>query len=170
MMQTSPQPNTSATVPAGAAATAAPSPTPAKDLVNKLLGIMTELTEVMEEEMPIIQSRNFSKIDHFIRRKQELTLDYQSMMKVFTENKPLITSLGQEYMTQLRDSGKKLDEVTQKNATALKYAHNATEHLLKVVINEIRKDLHKESGYSGRGLLALAESHQARPISVNQRV
>lgn len=152
-----------------APSTAAPADS-AKELINRLLGIMTELSEVMEEETPIIQARNYSNQDIFIRRKHELTQDYQSMMQLFAQNQNLLGSLSKDDVAQLRSSGKKLDEVTEKNANALRFAHHASEHLLKVVINEIRKDLHKESGYSGRGVMALAEAHQARPISVSQRI
>lgn len=165
MMQQAAQPNPIA---AAVAATAPASNT--KELMNRLLSVMTELSQVMEEELPIIEARNYDNQDIFIRRKQELTLDYQSMIKVLAENKPLLTSLSQDDVSQLRSSGKKLDEVTQKNAAALRFAHHASEHLLKAVINEIRKDLHKESGYSGRGVMAMAEAQKARPISVNQRV
>ncbi len=138
-----------------------------KEFVNKLLGIMTELGQVMEEEMPLIEARHYSKQDPFIRRKQELTLDYQSAMNMLAQHHAL---LGKDDVAALRSTGKKLDDTTQKNATALRFAHHATENLLKVVIHEIRKDLHKESGYSGRGIMTLAEAQQARPISINQRV
>lgn len=151
----------------------APIATPAvnaKELTNRLLGLMTELSEVMDEETPIIQARDYSRQDIYIRRKHELTLDYQSMMNLLAQNQNLLGSLSKDDVTQLRVSGKKLEEATEKNASALRFAHHASEHLLKVVINEIRKDLHKESGYSGRGVMALAEAQQARPISVSQRI
>lgn len=167
MMQTSPQQQ--APIPP-AAAMAAIQATGAKDLVDKLVMLMGELSQVMVDEMPIIQARDFTNQEHLMRRKQELTMDYQSTLKVFEQNKNLLSLLSKEDVMRLRESGKKLDDVTEKNAIALRVAHHATEHLLKVVISEIRKDLHKESGYSGRGVMALAESHQARPISFNQRV
>ncbi len=167
MMQTATPQNT-ATQPA--AAMAATQATGAKDLVNKLLTLMGELSQVMLDEMPIIESRDYTNKEHLMRRKQELTMDYQSTLKVFEQNQSLLTQLSKEDIAKLRESGKILDDVTEKNAIALRVAHHATEHLLRVVINEIRKDLHKESGYSGRGVMALAESHHARPISINQRI
>lgn len=142
----------------------------AQEMVHRLLGIMNELTQIMVDEIPMIEQPGLSKRNFLLERKQELTLDYQSVMKVFSENQDLLKGLSQENVSQLRSSGKKLDEVTEKNAKALRFAHHANEHLLKVVINQIRKDMYKESGYSGRGVLALAESHQARPISVNQKI
>lgn len=165
MMQPSPQSQPIVPPPSPAAPATSP-----KELMNRLLGIMDELSQVMIEEIPIIVARNYTNQDNFIKRKQDLTLDYQSMIKVLAQNQALLGGLSKDDVTRLRESGKKLDEVTEKNATALRSAHHATEHLLKVVINEIRKDLHKESGYSGRGIMTLAESQHARPISVNQRV
>lgn len=167
MMQTSPQHQST---PIAAAISVGAAAANAKELTNRLLGIMTELCQVMEEETPIIEARNYNNQEVFIRRKQELTLDYQSMMKMFAQNQSLKESLSKDDVIQLRSSGKKLDELAQKNAAALRYAHHASENLLRVVINEIRKDLHKESGYSGRGVMAMAEADRARPISVNQKV
>jgi hypothetical protein len=142
----------------------------AKSLADKLLAIIEELSHVMEEETPVILARDYSHQDLFIKRKQELTMDYQSVMKVFSEKQSLLSNLDKDRISQLRSSGQKLDGLTAKNADALRLAHHASEHLLKVVINEIRKDLHKASGYSGRGVMALAEAQQARPVSINQRV
>ncbi|MBY0428379.1 MAG: hypothetical protein K2Q32_04080 [Alphaproteobacteria bacterium] len=167
MMQAAPQPQQTP-IPAAVAATAA---TPnAKDLMNRLLSTMDALSQVIEEETPIIEAREYNKQDVFIRRKQELTLDYQSMLNVLSQNQSLLTSLSKDDIAQLRSSGKKLDELAHKNATIIRSAHHASEQVLKIVINEIRKDLHKESGYSGRGVMAMAEAHKARPISINQRV
>ncbi len=167
MMQTAPQ--SQPIVPPPSAAPAIPEAS-ARELMNRLLSIMDELIQVMTEETPIIASHNYTNQDSFLKRKQELTLDYQSVMKVLAQNQTLLGSLSKDDITRLRESGKKLDDVTEKNATTLRLAHHATEHLLKVVINEIRKDLHKESGYSGRGIMAMAEAQCARPISINQRV
>lgn len=142
----------------------------AKELAKRILLIIAELSKVMEEETPILLARDYSKQDNYLRRKQELTLDYQSALKVLIENKTLFACLSKEDVLQLRTEGKKLDELTAKNADALRVAHHANEHFLKVVINEMRRDLHKESGYSGRGVLALAEASKARPVSFNQRI
>lgn len=142
----------------------------AKELAKRILMIIAELSKVMEEETPILLARDYSKQDNYLRRKQELTLDYQSALKVLVENKTLFACLSKEDVQQLRTEGKKLDALTEKNADALRFAHHANEHFLKVVINEMRRDLHKESGYSQRGVLALAEASKARPVSFNQRV
>ncbi len=142
----------------------------ARELAKKLFNIIHELSNVMEEETPILLARDYSKQEVYLHRKQELTMDYQSTMKVFAENKALLECLPKEEALQLRTSGKKLDEVTQKNADALRFAHHANEHFLKYIINDIRKDLHKESGYSVRGVLALAEAQKSRPVSINQRI
>ncbi|MDX1922762.1 MAG: hypothetical protein SFW65_06510 [Alphaproteobacteria bacterium] len=160
IQQPDPPPQPAATMPIAAA----------RELAKKLFNIINELSNVMEEETPILLARDYSKQELYLRRKQELTMDYQSTMKVFIENKVLLESLPKEESLQLRSSGKKLEEVTQKNADALRFAHHANEHFLKYIINDIRKDLHKESGYSVRGVLALAEAQRSRPVSVNQRI
>ncbi|NDE90998.1 MAG: hypothetical protein EB059_07675 [Alphaproteobacteria bacterium] len=160
--------NRPSTQPAAAAET--PAKTLEKAYVKQLLGIMAELSSIMEEETPIIEARQFSKDSEFLKRKQELTLDYQSVMNVMIENQDLLKSLSKDETAQLRTAGQKLDMITEKNANALRAAHHSTEHLLKVVISEIRRDMHKASGYSGRGTMALAEAATARPVSINQRV
>lgn len=145
-------------------------PAPLPSLAQKLLGIVEELTKVMEAETPLIREREYDRQAPLVKRKQELSLDYQAALKTLAENPSLLSGMSVEQKALLKSSGRKLDEVSRENAEAIRLAHIATERLLSVIMNEIRRDMHAEGGYSQRGMLAAAESAKARPMAYNQRV
>lgn len=143
---------------------------PLTGMAATLMAIVSELTAVMEMEIPLIKERDYAKQGLLIRRKQELTQDYQNAMKAIADNPSLLAGLTPQQKATLKESGKKLDEVSQRNAEAIRLAHIATEHFLKAIMEEVRKDMHRNSGYSGRGMLAMAEAVRAQPVAINQRI
>lgn len=152
---------------------AAKAPVPSTTLppmAQRIFAIVDELIKVIEAETPHIRTRNYSAQAPLLKRKQELTLDYQSALAAVGENPALLSGLGAEHKAALKSAGKKLDDVSRDNAEALRLAHASTERLLSVIMNEVRKEIHNQGGYSQRGMLSAAESARARPVAYNQRV
>lgn len=147
-------------------ATTAPLPS----FAQKLLLIVEELTRLMDIETPLIKSREYEKHPELIARKQELSMDYQSALKAVADNPSLMAGLSPEQKLAMKESGKKLDIASRANAEAIHLAHIATERLLQAVMDEVRRDLHNQGGYSQRGMLAAAESAKSRPVAYSQRI
>jgi flagellar biosynthesis/type III secretory pathway chaperone len=138
-------------------------------LTQKLMGIAQELTRIMEEETPLIAAGHFARQSELVKRKQELTLDYQAILKCFTENPASLSSLNDAQKKSLRATGQELDAATRKNGEALKSAYQVGERLMQAVMEEIRRDMLQDGGYSKRGVMAGYESHKAKPVSFNER-
>lgn len=143
---------------------------PMPSFAQKLLLIVEELTRLMDIETPLIRSREYDKHPELIARKQELSMDYQSALKAVADNPSLMAGLTTEQKLAMKESGKKLDIASRANAEAIRLAHIATERLLQAVMDEVRKDLHNQGGYSQRGMLAAAESAKSRPVAYSQRI
>lgn len=137
---------------------------------GKLMVIIDELTKVFAEENMLLDQRDFSRQVDFSRRKDHLSTAYQAALKELHDHETLKASLSEEERIALRGAGAALDKMAEYNAQALRMAHKATERLLHVVMDEVRREVHRESGYSIRGHLAAAESARSRPVAFNQRV
>lgn len=138
-------------------------------LSQKLIFIVSDLTTVLEEETGLVEKRHYASYAELLRRKQELTLSYQHSLKAFGEGTPK-DSLSAEERDRLINAGKKLEAVTQRNAEVLRIAEASSARLMHGMMEEIRKEVQKESNYSRQAVLSAAEKGAMRPIAVNRRV
>lgn len=147
------------------------SATPAlPSMPHKLMVIIDELTKLMEEETPLIEARDFTRHVELLRRKQELTLDYQAALKVIAENPATLEGLSQTERGIMRGAGERLDHVTRRNAEVLNFAARASERLMHAIMEEVRRELQSEGGYASNGLLTLQQASKAKPVAFNERV
>ena len=137
---------------------------------HKLMVIIDELTRILEEETPMIQARDFSRHSELLRRKQELTLDYQASLKVIAENPAALEGLSTAERSIIRGAGERLDQVSRRNAEVLNFAAKSSERLMHAIMDEVRRALQNEGGYARNGLLALQQSAKAQPVAFNERV
>jgi hypothetical protein len=149
---------------------APPAPGMLPHTTQRLMAIMEELTALMQEEAPLITERNSARHAELVKRKQELMMDYQAAIKMMSDNPQMMASLPVAERARLKQAGATLDEVSRDNAKAIRVAYQATERLLAVIMEETRKDLHKESGYSGNAVFSMAEKPKAPPVAYSQRV
>ncbi|MBI3419078.1 MAG: hypothetical protein HY053_02965 [Proteobacteria bacterium] len=138
-------------------------------LSGKLLLIVSDLSGVLEDEVGLLEKRDYGRHPEILRRKQELTLNYQNSLKALGEG-PGKSTLNPQERESLTIAGQKLEAVTQRNAEALRLAEASTDRLLQTMMEEIRKELHKESNYSSQAVLSAAEKGVMRPIAVNRKV
>lgn len=145
-----------------------PSPDmPLPHITSKLMTIMDEMIRLMEEEIPLVRHQKYEQQNAIIRRKQELTLDYHATLQSLAAKK---NSLSPEERATLQARGTELEKTAMRNAEAVRLAHHATDRLLQVMMNEIRKDQYAAGGYSQQGNMKGAESDRSRPLACNQRV
>src|ERR1043166_9743292 len=137
---------------------------------HKLMVIIDELTRILEEETPMIQARDFSRHSELLRRKQELTPDYQASLKVIAENPAALEGLSTAERSIIRGAGERLDQVSRRNAEVLNFAAKSSERLMHAIMDEVRRALQNEGGYARKGLLVLQQSAKAQPVAFNESV
>lgn len=136
-------------------------------VTQKLMHIMDELTQLMEAEIPLIEKCNYDAQNLLIKRKHELTLDYNATLQSLAQ---ATDKLDAGARAALKSKGKALDALAHRNAEAIRLAHSATDRLLQVMMHEIRKDLGRNSGYSAHGNIAAAEKATSQPVACNRSV
>jgi flagellar biosynthesis/type III secretory pathway chaperone len=137
---------------------------------EKLMVIVESLRQVMEEEIGLVEKFKYNNEAEILRRKQELSLTYQATLKSLHDN-PQKEALMQNGMRDLLTAaGKKLAETASRNARALQIAQASTGRLLQVMMDEIRRNLHADGGYSKQAVLTAAQKSTSIPVAVSQRV
>lgn len=135
-------------------------------LTRQLMQIMDEMTALLEHEIELVRQHATAELAGVLRRKQELTMDYEAALKCLAEN---YKSMPEGEKTELKAKGKTMDATARRNAEVVATAHHATERLLQVVMDEIRKDLMKNSGYAPSGYLAMASKPVSQPVAISHK-
>ena len=138
-------------------------------LTQKLLEIVGELTTILEEEATLLKLRDSKRMAVATKRKQELVVDYQTALRFLSENITLARMIPEQDRAKLKEKSDYVRELAEKHAEAIRIAHSSTDRLLGAVMDETRKNLHNQSGYSQRGHLAAAGRDTSRPAMLNQQ-
>lgn len=146
-----------------------PQPSASPD-AGKILHIVAELEKVMEEEISLLAKRVYGGQPHILRRKQELNLHYQAVLKGMASHPDRKNLFKPAEREKLAAAGKRLEAVTRKNAEAIRLAQACSERLLQSMMDSIRSEMKRESGYSRDAVLIMAQRNAAPPIALNQRV
>jgi flagellar biosynthesis/type III secretory pathway chaperone len=143
---------------------------PAGSHAAKILTLMDGLASALEDEITLLEKHEYSRHGEILKRKQELTLNYQASLKAIAENPEKATLLSPEERATLQSKGKILEAVTQRNAKAIRIAQAVSERLLGSMMNEVRKEVHKESSYSSSAVLTARQKEVMRPVAYSKRV
>jgi hypothetical protein len=147
-----------------------PAPTPQDTFTQQLLNLMQRLGETLEDEIVLLEKRSYTHYADILRRKQELTHHYQTALKSLNDapDKAKLINLAEK--AHLQAQGRVLEAVTQRNAKALRIAQASSERLLDTMMNEVRKELHRESGYSRGAIMIAAQKDCSRPVAYSNRI
>jgi len=148
----------------------APAPTAVDTFAQQLMNLMQRLTEALEAEITMLEKREFKYQGEILRRKQELTLHYQTALKALNDSPEKAKMISPPDKEMLQAQGKILEAVTQRNAKALRVAQSTSERLLSTMMNEVRKELHREGGYSSNAVLIAAQKDCSRPVAYSNRI
>jgi hypothetical protein len=145
-------------------------PTPTDTFAQMLMGLMQRLTLALEDEIIMVEKRDFRNQTEVLRRKQELTLHYQTALKSLADSPEKAKMISAKDKEDLHAYGKILEAVTQRNAKALRIAQLTSERLLSTMMNEVRKELHREGGYASNAILTAAQKDCSRPVAYSSRI
>lgn len=115
-------------------------PTKIPVFVTALLNLMEELVQVMVQENDLVLTRDTHEHAQLLLRKQRLTVDYRSSMKLLQNQPEVLETLPEDVRQSLRTLSTKLSDVSERNAKTLRSAITATQRLLQNVIAMIKME------------------------------
>lgn len=140
-------------------------------LAHNMLDIMESLVSVMEEELAVLGSGQYERMEDVRRDKMKIVRDYQINMTALVSEDSRIKTLAPPLRQKLKELGLKLAKVSEKNATALRSAINGTQAFLHTIMSAAQKQTKNMDSYIDprKGRKALGSySPTANPIAVDR--
>lgn len=144
---------------------------PATTAVTALLGLMEELSRIMNEEADLVNNRRQKEHAGLLKRKQRLTIDYRAGMKSVAAQPELLKELPEEIRRALRASAQKLADATDRNAKMLRTAVMATQRLIQNIVSIVKKEALTKPGYKDPRTAHMAlgvYSPVCKPVAVSR--
>lgn len=107
---------------------------------DRVIRLGEEMSELMEAEIDLLGRRQTSEYGAFVKRKQQMLVDYQGAVKALLGERSAFDELPAGQRAQLRAAGSRLDAIARTNAEKLSVTAAATHKVLQVVIDAARKD------------------------------
>lgn len=118
----------------------APSTINVRQKADAVIKLGDEMVLLLEQEIDFAGRRSSADYGTFIKRKQQLLLDYQGAVKALLAERQAFDELPAGQRAQLRAAGSRLDAVARQNAEKLSVTAAATHKVLQVIIDAARKD------------------------------
>lgn len=100
---------------------------------------MIALMKLLKEETGLLKKREFASIDKLQSRKRQLAMTYEQHQAEIRKNPSAIQALGQDERRELRDLYKRFRCALSDNMLALRSSHDATERVVKLIVEAVRK-------------------------------
>jgi flagellar biosynthesis/type III secretory pathway chaperone len=133
------------------------SPAPAKTaaeadaLMAQLMGVMTELAEVVQQETALVRAGRVSAATTFAEPKSDLSRRYVAATLRLRASKPQLAQIAPDRRAALQQRHEALRALLKTNMTVLATAHAVSEGIVRGVSNEItRRSVPHTYGASGR--------------------
>jgi flagellar biosynthesis/type III secretory pathway chaperone len=140
-------------------------------MASALLGLMKSLTDAMETEMTFLEKQDISGIENVRELKARLVRDYNNNVKLLAQRPGLLHEAPPEMRASLRASNERLEQVSQRNAEAIKAAIGATQSLIETIVDAARRETKRTDCYSDPRKLANvlgSYSPLCPPVAVNR--
>jgi hypothetical protein len=124
-------------------------------LPGQLMSVITELTEVIEEENAVMAEGIPAAVVNTVDRKLELSDAYEELLAELVDSKPASLSADPELARKLMESVLALREVTQENLLRLEAAMNASKRRVEAVMSAMRSEAQVAQPYSAKGEIPL---------------
>lgn len=107
---------------------------------DQVIRLGEEMGELLESEIEMMGRRQTVEYGQFIKRKQQLLLDYQGAVRALLGERSAFDELPAGQRAQLRATGSRLDAMARTNAEKLSVTAAATSKVLQVIIDAARKE------------------------------
>ena len=114
--------------------------TEARLIVENFVDSMTHLMELLIKETSILNDKDFDGLESIQSRKLHLSRVYEDAQKRLQEQRDSVNCLNEEEREDLRKLYKKFRGVLSENMIVLRGSHDATENVIKIVIDAVKKE------------------------------
>jgi hypothetical protein len=120
-------------------------------LISEVMGVMSELAEVVQQETELVRAGRVSAASRFAGPKGDLSLRYVAGTIRLKASKPQLAQLARGRLAALQQRHESLRTLLQTNLTVLATAHAVSEGIVRGVSNEIgRRSTPQTYGATGR--------------------
>jgi hypothetical protein len=138
----------------------------AKQIVLAFAESMTGLMEILIQENEIVQSRKYSELAPLQSRKAQLAKGYEEAQRLIEGNLEVLDVLDPEERSNLRKLYKRFRDVLATNMLSLRGAHDATDRIIKLIIDAVKeqrgvKTAPSAFGHRAKGYGAYSNPHSA---------
>jgi len=116
------------------------SPIEPEKLADALIGSMTSLTRVMDEEIDLLKKRDYAAMNAVRQQKVRLLRDYSIQHQSLALNPEALKFAPQVKRIRLRTVADGFAQATARNTSELKAAVVATQSLLQTIMDAARKE------------------------------
>lgn len=124
-------------------------------LSARLMDVIAELTEVIQEENAIMAEGMPAGVVRTLDRKLELSDSYEELLEMLVENKPAALTANPEFARKLMDSVLVLRQATQENLARLDAAMTASKRRVEAVMTAMRSEASVAAPYGAKGEIPL---------------
>lgn len=121
------------------------------ELPGRLLSVVAELTEVMQEENEALAQGLPASLSAGIDRKLELSDCYEDLYAELADTQPELLAADPAFAHKLMDAVLMLREVTAENLTRLDAAMNASKRRVEAVMAAVRAEIRDNGPYNAKG-------------------
>ncbi len=136
------------------------------EIIVDLLRVSERLTALMEREIDMIREMDPAEMKALHDGKAGLAAAYEARLRNVSEDPSLLDTLNDEVRGALRSLTERFAETLNRNERSLHAARQATDAMLRTVVNAVAKQQREKAGYSPRGNHA---APSGAPISLDQR-
>jgi flagellar biosynthesis/type III secretory pathway chaperone len=157
--------NTKPSLPSSKEPAASPS---LEHLMTRTIVLIDEIVTVLEEEIPLIETRKHKEHAELLKRKQRLTLDYRANLKSLIAEPELLKQLPESLRAKARIAAERLAEASGRNARALRAVITASQRLVQSIVAMVKDEVLPQTAYTNvqAGHMAGSYSPTCKPVTI----
>jgi hypothetical protein len=141
--------------------------------VTDLLKITSRLISVLEREIEMLRSMKPVEMQNLQQDKLVLAAAYESAVEALSGDAAMLEAVAPVVRDELRTVMARFQTVLGANERALRAARDATDRVLRHIVDEVERQRGTNSGYSASGSAASLSGYTPRQgvaVTVDQRL
>lgn len=140
------------------------------DLVERVLAVSLQLTDVVLRETELLETHQPMRIGELHADKIRLANEYAMDIQAIGRRKEMIDRAPAEKIARLKTAMSKLDAALARNHSVLGLAKSVSERILKSVADSVNEQRAPTLGYGRNAAMADRKHMRSSPISLDSRV
>lgn len=139
------------------------------ELVERVLQVSTQLTDVVTQETALLEANEPLKIGDLQDEKIRLANEYAMDIRAISQRKELIDRAPSERIAHLKVAMAKLDAALTRNRNVLTAAKSVSERILKSVADTMNERKAPTLGYGRDAAMTDRTRQRSAPIALDSR-